>query len=423
VDSKPFWIVRQALKKVWVRVVSFALLCVLTVGLAPTLAQWLPDGFAEDLGSLSVDRILGILASSMLAVTTFSLSIAVSAFAAAAVNATPRATALLQEDPTTQNVLATFLGAFLFSLIGLIALRTDYYDPAGQIFLFLATLVVVGLVVLALLRWISHLMSFGRMCDTLDRVEQATAHSLQQRLAHPYLDGNPLHGNIPDDAVPLLASCTGYVQHIDISALANCAEVVKAELYVAALPGSFVHPAAPMLWTRGGTVDKKQQQALREAFSIGNERSFDQDPRFGLIVLSEIASRALSPAVNDPGTAISVVGRLVRLLSCWTEQQEPKIDYPSVHVPPILPDDMICDAFRPIARDGAALIEVQIRLQKALAALGSIAPMAFAQPVNALSRYALERATAAGLSASEMDIIETTAAAVRSTTAINTSAC
>ena len=93
-----------------------------------------------------------------------------------------------------------------------------------------------------------------------------------------------------------------------------------------------------------------------------------------------------------------------------------------MHVSPILPDDLIGDAFRPIARDGAALIEVQIRLQKALAALASIAPMAFAQPANALSGYALERATAAGLSASEVQIIEATATAVRSTTAINTGA-
>jgi uncharacterized membrane protein len=46
-------------------------------------------------------------------------------------------------------------------------------------------------------------------------------------------------------------------------------------------------------------------------------RYFDEDPRFGLITLSEIASRALSPAVNDPGTAIQIISSYVRLFSLW----------------------------------------------------------------------------------------------------------
>ena len=63
-----------------------------------------------------------------------------------------------------------------------------------------------------------------------------------------------------------------------------------------------------------GPEDEDVHKAVAEAFTIGAERTFDQDPRFGLCVLAEIASRALSPAVNDPGTAIDVIGRAVRLL-------------------------------------------------------------------------------------------------------------
>jgi uncharacterized membrane protein len=43
-------------------------------------------------------------------------------------------------------------------------------------------------------------------------------------------------------------------------------------------------------------------------------------PRFGLITLSEIASRALSPAVNDPGTAIQIISSHVRLFSLGPKQ-------------------------------------------------------------------------------------------------------
>ena len=103
-------------------------------------------------------------------------------------------------------------------------------------------------------------------------------------------------------------------------------------------------------------------------------RSYDQDPRFGASVLTEIASRALSPAVNDPGTAIDVINRALRVLAVWDEPVEEDDDdgavlYPNVHVPPIRLEDLFDDLFTPIARDGAGIVEVGLRLQKALAIL------------------------------------------------------
>ncbi|MCI1114058.1 DUF2254 domain-containing protein, partial [Stenotrophomonas maltophilia] len=93
---------------------------------------------------------------------------------------------------------------------------------------------------------------------------------------------------------------------------------------VAALPGAFLHPGRPLAHVAGGSSDI--DGAIRDAFSIGDERSYDQDPRFGLAVMAEIASRALSPAVNDSGTAIDVIGRLVRVLACWAERvREPEV--------------------------------------------------------------------------------------------------
>jgi uncharacterized membrane protein len=53
---------------------------------------------------------------------------------------------------------------------------------------------------------------------------------------------------------------------------------------------------------------------MRKAFVIGDMRYFDEDPRFGLTLP---ASRALSPAVNDPGTAIQIISSYVRLFSLW----------------------------------------------------------------------------------------------------------
>lgn len=115
------------------------------------------------MGAEAVDNILNILASSMLAVTTFSLSIMVAAYGSATTNVTPRATRLVVEDVTTQNVLATFIGSFLFSLVGIVALNMGAYGERGRVILFIVTLVVIALIIFTLLRWIQHLTSLGRV--------------------------------------------------------------------------------------------------------------------------------------------------------------------------------------------------------------------------------------------------------------------
>jgi len=400
--SKWRWLIVQTFRKVWVRSVSYGLLGVVTALAARPLARFIPPAVGERIGAQAVDQVLGILASSMLAVATFSLSITVSAFAAAASTATPRAARLLQEDPTTQNVLATFVGAFLFALVGIIALHSGLYDDDGRLLLFASTIAVVGLVVAALLRWISHLMSFGRMGDTLARVERAAAQAIDARIAAPFLGGQPMIGAPPAGLEPLAAATTGYVQHVDMQALAACADEADADLWLAALPGSFVHPTAPLLWWTGGDANGRTARNLRAAFTCASARSYDQDPRFGLVVLAEIGSRALSPAVNDPGTAIDVLGRFVRVLAGWELQSDPEVTYPRVHVPAIDVSDMLEDGFRPLARDGAAVVEVQRRLHKALAALAACAPAVFGAAAAQASDEALARARTSGLLEKEL---------------------
>lgn len=92
------------------------------------------------------------------------------------------------------------------------------------------------------------------------------------------------------------------------------------------------------------------------------------------MVLCEIASRALSPAVNDPGTAIHVIGTFVRLFHQWSTESQgnpPELRYDRIHVSGLLAQDMLDDAFTGIARDGASVVEVGIRLQKALESLST----------------------------------------------------
>lgn len=396
-SSRGQWFLVQLTRRLWFRPALFSVIAAGTAMAAVSLSPYIPADLAERMGANAVDDILSTLAASMLAVTIFSLSTMVSAYAAATGTVTPRAIKLLMEDRFTQNALATFLGAFLFSLVGMAALSTGLYGNAGRAVLFLVTVGVVLLIVTTLLRWIDHVSRLGRVGETTDRVEEAACEAMKERRDQPFLGARPLRDpqrEIPPGAKPLHTDQIGYVQHIDLGALQEVAHQHRGTVYVHTLPGGFVETSRPLAWLCG-IDDDQALRAASKAFIIGDTRSFDQDPRFGVSVLTEIASRSLSSAINDAGTAIEVIGRAVRLLTIWAgtaPNADREVLYPDVHVPGIDLADLFDDAFGPIARDGAGLVEVGVRLQKALLALSRLDDLRYAAAARQQSALALERA-------------------------------
>lgn len=152
----------QAGRQLWLRVAAYSVLGLATALVAVVFRRWVPEDLALKIGTDAVDQVLSILASSMLAVATFSLATLVTAYTAVAALATPRAAKLLVSDGRGQGSLATFVGAFIYAVLGIFALRTGYYGAQGRVILFFVTVVVVLLlVVTALIRWIAQLSLLG----------------------------------------------------------------------------------------------------------------------------------------------------------------------------------------------------------------------------------------------------------------------
>ena len=361
--------------------------------------------FAATVGSKSVDSILTMLASSMLAVTTFSLTAMVSAYSGATSTITPRAVQLLIDDSTAQNALATFIGSFLFAIVGIVALSTGLYGETGRVILFFGTILVILFIVVTLLRWIEHIARFGRVSDTIDRVERAAMAAVRTIAVPLAVDEIPHpveQGGMTGVCAPTMARVT----HVDIAQLGKVAEGMGADIHVLAMPGKLVEPERPMA-VIAGACDAAAVDKVRQAFTLSHHRTFDHDPRFGLVVLSEIASRALSPAVNDPGTAIAVIEAGGRVLLCLLDHRsEDACPLPArVHVPPTSLSDLLNDWCRPIARDGAANVEVGIRLQKSLGALARHSPAA-RSIIKREARDAADRARAALTSDADRELVE-----------------
>ncbi|HWJ76318.1 MAG TPA: DUF2254 domain-containing protein [Kaistia sp.] len=398
------WLWKQFTRRLWVRASLIGALGVVAAVLAAVIERYIPWQLPGKIGADAVGGILDIIASSMLAVTTFSLSVMTSAYGSATNNVTPRATKLLMEDRVTQNVLSTFIGSFLFSIVGIVVLKTGAYGDRGRVILFLVTIGVIVLIVVTLLRWIDHLTRLGRVGETTNRVEEATLTALKARIEQPCLGGVPLEEPLRARAAEgwaVTADSIGYVLHVDMEALERLAEEIDCDIVLVAIPGAFTFPHSALACLEQRPDDEAVSEiveTVRRAYSIGTERSFDQDPRFGLAVLSEIGSRALSPGINDSGTAIDVIGRVTRLLSLWAARPAPDLEtlrYKRVHVPPLESDDLLEDAFMLMARDGAAMIEVQLRIQKALYALGAKGDVDVRAAARRQAEMAMARAEAA----------------------------
>lgn len=386
-------------ERLWVRPLAFCIVSLGGVFLAKVPDLYNLGSSVPEIDPDSIEALLTVVAASMLVIATFAVGSMVSAYASAAGTATPRSFPLVVADDVSQNSLSVFVGAFIFCLIALVALKNHYYEKAGHFSLFVLTLFVFSWVILTFVRWVDTIARLGRLGTTIDKVEAATAGALQGRLRNRNLGGMP-GSESPNTGTPIPATEVGYLQHIDVAALQECAEKWSLRITVASLPGSFVTLDKPLgsyvLDDHGANTDIDVSM-LGSAFQLGECRVYEDDPRFGLIALSEIASRALSPAVNDPGTAIDVIGRFLRLLTEWGKPSENEDDkekprFDRVEIPEIRVSDMFDDAFAPIARDGAGTVEVQIRLQKALASLASLGNEDIKMAAVRHSRLALKRA-------------------------------
>jgi uncharacterized membrane protein len=381
-------------RKLWLRIALIALLAVVASAIAILFEDYIPQSVQDRFTPNSVMPILTILASGMLAVSTFSLNVMVTAHNAAAGQATPRVHRILLADTTTHTVLATFIGAFVYSLSAIILFKAGFYPDGASVLVLGFTVAVVVLVILALLRWIDHLSDLGSMDATLASTEDNSRACLMRTRRLPSLGARRMTRDtvLPDDAAPLASRATGYVQFIDLRAISDKLTNDQIRVYLYVRPGDYVIEGQVIGHATG--LGETAETLISKSLTIGRYRTFEQDASYGLLVLSETASRALSPGINDPGTAIAVICRQEKLLLDWAHGK-PDSDtplFPRLFLPDVSRRALIENAFASTARDGAGLIEVAERLQDTLHTLSEVPEPELASAARDLAARALDYA-------------------------------
>jgi uncharacterized membrane protein len=349
--------------------------------------------------NISVDTLsdlLNIIASSMLAVTTFSLSIMVSALASSSNSATPRARLLIMADDTARIAIASFIAAFIYSVIAKIALSLEYYGVQGRFILFISTILVLMYIIFTLIRWVHTLSQLGSLGDAIQRIEKVAVISLARYRAQPNLGASHLQPTAsPTFSVP--SPATAYICDIDLQALNQLATEHQLHVHIAARPGKFIALKQTILEIYSTkTFDENRVQELQQQLAacilIESNRRYEQDPRLGLLVMSEVGQRAMSASINDPATAISVLNALTRVLIDTQAAEEDIQEFEHLSIVPMDEQAWIESIFAPIARDSVNNLEINQRLLKCLGLIAQLAPeAALQQAARAQAQQVLQR--------------------------------
>lgn len=340
----------------------------------------LPDFIAiPQVDAGSVKELLTLLASAMLTVTTVTLSALLVVLNMAVSQASPRALPGLMADEVTQNALSTFIATFVFALFGLLGLAIEAYDRSGLSLLFGCGLVLTILALRYLVQWIHHIAGTLRLGNIAARVQADTQASIERFQADPLMGAHPVQGRreIQDGTAATLATArSAYLCSIDTESLQEIAEKHDLRIELMCRPGDFVHPHRAAMAIEGtGELQDDTREALLGCFLLGEERSYHQDPLLGLQILGEMASRALSPGINDPKTAIICLDRLEALLSQAAQQpaQQEVPRHERLSLPILTFETMLDRAMHSIARDAAPNVEVVLRQIAALERIGMAA--------------------------------------------------
>jgi len=390
------FLINRLRERLWFRPAVFSissLVAVFAAGWVDSsgLGGWLPD-IERD----TMEPTAKVVAASMLVIATFAVGSMVSAYTAATSSGTPRSFNLVLRDDISQLAHSTFIAAFIFSVIARVSLEEGYFEGDGYFVIFSAALFVFAMVVLVFVYWVDSIARLGLLGPVIDRAERATRAVLKQNRRRPWLGGVAGEGPVPE-GTPVLTNTVGYVQEINVEDLQAWAKENHARVRVIALPGSFLSPRAEMarVWFPEATPERIETDQLAACFTVDRDRVFDQDPGFGFVVLSEIAMKALSPAVNDPGTARKVLQTMLRLLDEWCQPVPAgsvETPFDRVELPAVDVDNLFDGAFTGIGRDGADTVEVALALQQTLSVLAASHDRDVAEAALRHSAMALARA-------------------------------
>jgi uncharacterized membrane protein len=340
------------------------------------ISSWIPTVLfpsQQDPGVAQI--ILSSIATSIMTVVSIVFAILLMTLTLASTQFSPRILVSFVRDRTTQWTLGVFLGTFSYCMAALPAARAlpHPFVPAATVSG--AMLLALGCVAW-LIYFIHHVSQSISVNHIVDRIARETELVIDEYM--PYA-GSPFRlddfedVSLSEPGAAVLSRQSGYIRYIDINRLITLAREYGIRVRLERRVGHFVPAGVPIIWvSKPERASPVRELHLLAALDLGPTRTMQQDVEFGIIQIVDIALRAMSPAINDPSTAISCVDQLSRIIIYWLRREQPKTRYyapPHVLrlvVPWITFRGLLNTAFDQVRHYATADLAVSLRLIRAL---------------------------------------------------------
>jgi len=295
----------------------------------------------------------------------------------------PRIIVSFVRDRVTQWTLGIFLGTFCYCMAALPAARSAP-KPFAPVVTVLGAMLLSLICVGWLLFFIHHISQAINVNQIVDRIATETVAMIDEMMPYPRRyprmdNGDPIDPSSWD--TPVLCETSGYIRYVDTERLVATAKSHSVKILVLRRVGQFVPEGVPFLMVyKGERLSAEAALELHNAFDFGPSRTLQQDIEFGVLQIVDIALKAISPAVNDPSTAISCVDQLSRVLIRFASREAPSsllCDPPGVVRASVMWSDldrMLDSAFEQIRMYSKTDVAVSLRMMRALADIAATMP-------------------------------------------------
>jgi uncharacterized membrane protein len=287
--------------------------------------------------------MLSAIAGSMITVADLIFSLTFSTLAQVSSQYTSRLLRNFMRDRSNQVVMGFFVSIFVYCLIVLRTIRGGdegaFVPSLAVTFGLLLALVSIGMLIFFIHHIASSIQAANLVAGAADETQKLLDKLFPKSIGEP-----ASHEQAADLAaiarltwVPVPAAQSGYVQGIDDKKLLTLAAEGNLVFRMEEAIGSFATQGSALMSVASYDTARPWLPAndfvnrLNAAYSLGNQRSLDQDFGFGLRQLVDIALKALSPGVNDTSTGVMCLDRLGTLLALLAERPQPAPRRPGAH--------------------------------------------------------------------------------------------
>jgi len=350
----------------------------------PAVSDWVPRAIFPSHADPQVAQvILGAIGGSIMTVVSIVFAILLMTLTLASMQFSPRIILGFARDGVTQWTLGIFLGTFSYCMAALPAARSLPH-PFAPVATVLGAMILAVACVGCLLFFIHHISQAISVNQIVDKIATETEAVIDDLMPWPH-QLNRIEVDERIDALKWELAITnqvsGYIRFVDVKRLVELAKTYQIKIQVLRRVGHFVPENVPFVKiSRADRLTPEREEAIRAAFDFGPSRTLQQDVEFGVLQIVDIALKAISPAVNDPSTAISCVDQLGRILIRVASRERPEsrlYDPPGtlrVYIPWISFDRLLDSAFEQIRMYSKTDVAVSLRMLRALGDIAATTP-------------------------------------------------